>query len=144
MKFGDRITGVVLLIFLSSLFLGGIAGALNIILYNIIGADGLVSVQDVTQVSSDRYVLKYTYANEITRKSYIVERSLDVEEYDKIKSDKILGITYVGYLPGAPHIEKIDSNNPLFLIILGVVVVAIGMWRNILFLRGKISVKDFT
>jgi len=144
MKLGDRITGVVLLIVLCCLLLGAIAGALNTILYNTIGFDGLISAQDITQVSSDKYILKYTYTNEITQKSYIIEKSIDSEEYENIKGNETLKIKYVGYLPAAPHIEKIDSNNPLFLVILGVIIVAIGIRRNILFLKGKISAKEFT
>lgn len=144
MKFGDKVTGFVILILLSCLFIGGLAGTLNAVLYMTIGADDIVPIRDITKSNDDEFILSYTYFNKITQKSYVVERAIDNDQYKTIEGKPNLKIQYVGYFPGSPHIEGVDPKRPLLIIILVLVLVALGIRRNIQFLKGKLTAEQFT
>lgn len=144
MKFADKVAGVILLILLCCFFIGGLAGALNIILYRTIGVDDSIAKWDINKVNDDEFILSYVYSNKITQKEYIVERSIDGQQYDKIKDKSNFKITYVGYFPGSPHIERVDPKRPLLVIIIVLLLLPLAIRRNILFLRGKISAQEFT
>jgi hypothetical protein len=144
MKFSDKVTGVVMLILLCGLFIGGLAGTLNTILYSTIGIEDSISKWDISKVNDDEFILSYIYSNKITKKEYIVERSIDGEQYEKIKDKSNFKITYVGYFPGSPHIERVDSKPLTLLVVFGLVLLVFGIRRNILFLKGKLSAKEFT
>jgi hypothetical protein len=144
MKFPDKVTGIVMLILLCSLFMGGLAGTLNMILYRTIGVDDSISKWNISKVSDDEFLLSYIYSNKITKKEYIVERSIDSEQYEIIKDKSNFKITYVGYFPGSPHIERVDPRSPLLLVVFGLVLLVFGIRRNILFLKGKLSAQEFT
>ncbi len=117
---------------------------MNIILYRITGVDDSISKWDIKKVSGDEFVLSYIYANKITQKEYIVERSIDSDQYDIIKDISSFKIRYVGYFPGSPHIEGVDPRRPLLIMIIMCVLLPIAIWRNILFLRGKLTTQEFT
>ena len=144
MKLSDRITGIVMLILLCGFFVGCLAGTLNIILYRAIGVDDSISKWDISKVDDDEFILSYIYSNRITQKEYIVERSIDSDQYEFIKGKPNFKITYVGYFPGSPHIERVDPKRPLVIMIIMSMLLPIAIWRNILFLRGKISTQEFT
>lgn len=144
MKFGDKVTGIVMLILLCGLFIGGLAGTLNIILYRTIGVDDSISKWNISKVNEDEFILSYIYPNKITQKEYVVERSIDGEQYEMIKDKSNFKITYVGYFPGSPHIERVDPRRPLLLVVFGLVLIVFAIRRNILFLRGKLSAQEFT
>jgi len=143
MKTSDKVTGIIMLILLCGLFIGGLAGTLNTILYSTIGMEDLISKWDVTKVNDDEFILSYIYSNKITQKEYIVEKSIDGEQYDKIKDKSNFKITYVGYFPGSPHIERVDPKPLTLLVVFGLVLLVFGIRRNIFFLRGKLSAKEF-
>jgi hypothetical protein len=144
MKTSDKVTGFVMLILLCSLFIGGLAGTLNMILYRTIGVDDSITKWDISKVNDDEFVLSYVYSNKITQKEYIVERTIDGEQYEIIKDKSNFKVTYVGYFPGSPHIERVDPRRPLLLVVAGIVLIAFGIRRNILFLKGKLSTQEFT
>lgn len=144
MKTSDKVTGVVMLILLCSLFIGGLAGTLNMVLYRTIGVDDSISKWDISKVNDNEFLLSYIYSNKITQKEYIVERSIDGEQYEMIKDKSNFKIKYVGYFPGSPHIERVDPRRPLLLVAAGIVLIAFGIRRNILFLKGKLSTQEFT
>jgi len=79
-----------MLVLLSCFFIGVLAGTLNMILYRTIGIDDSISKWNTSKVNDDEFLLSYIYSNKITQKEYIVERSIDGEQYDLIKDNQIL------------------------------------------------------
>lgn len=143
MKIKDTTTGIIILTLYCCLFIVGLAGTLNNIFYKTKGIDDLIFVREVTKNNVDEFILSYTYFNKITKKSYLIERSIDNEQYENIKDKKELKIKYVSYFPMSPHIEGVDSKDPLLLIVLGLALLAFFIRRNIQFLKSKSTAEEF-
>ena len=143
MKLSDKIGGIFMLILLCCFFIGLLAATVNAILYKTTGMDDSISKWDINKVSDDEFILSYIYSNKITQKEYIVEKSIDSDQYDKIKDKSNFKIRYVGYFPGSPHIERVDAKQPWLLYVGVLILIGLGIRRNILFLKGKLSVQEF-
>lgn len=144
MKAADRIVGIVLLVVYCVLFIGGLLGATNEILYRTVGIRDSISVHQISQANGDEFILSYTYFNKFTQKEYLVERSIEANQYERIKDKPYIDVRYVGYFPGSPHIEGVDSSAPLLFVGFGLIILPFVIRRNILFLRGKLSAQEFT
>lgn len=144
MKAVDRIVAVVLLVVFCVLFIGSLLGAANDVLYRTIGITDSISGFQLSQGNGDEFILSYTYFNKITQKEYVVERSIESDQYERIKDQPRINVRYVSYFPGAPHVEGVDSSPPLLFVIIGIVILPFVIKRNILFLKGKISTQEFT
>ncbi len=144
MKAVDKIVGVVLLVVFCVLFLGALLGATNDILYRTLGITDSISGFQLSPSNGDEFTLSYTYFNKITEKEYVVERSIDPDQYEQIKGKSRISVRYVSYFPGAPHIEGVDSGPPLLFVVIGIIILPFVIKRNILFLRGRISAQEFT
>src|SRR5882672_3516087 len=113
MKIADKTWGILFLVVYCVLFIGLLAGMINSILYKTVGVGDSISKWEISKLNDDEFILSYIYPNKITQKEYIVERSIDGEQYDKIKDKSNFKIRYVGYFPGSPHIEGVDVGFPL-------------------------------
>jgi len=143
MKIQNTTTGIIILIFSCCLFILGLAGTLNIILYRTVGVDDLVLTREITKSNNNEFILSYSYFNKLTKKYYLIERSIDNTQYERIKDKIELKVKYVSYFPMSPHIEGVDSKDPLFLIVLGLALLAFFIRRNIQFLKGDITAEEF-
>jgi hypothetical protein len=140
MKIADKTTGIILLILFCGLFLGGLAGSVDKILYLTIGVEDSITVQDLSKIQNREFMLSYTYLNKIKSKSYTIRRSIGQDEYERIKNKTRLKVRYVGYFPMSPYIEGVDSNLPNVIAVFGLILLAFGIRRTVLFLKGKIKV----
>jgi len=143
MKIADKTMGILFLVVYCVLFIGLLAATVNSVLYKTVGVDDSISKWDISKVNDDEFTLSYIYPNKITQKEYIVERSIDGDQYDKIKDKSNFNIKYVGYFPGSPHIEGVDGNFPLLLFPVLLILLALVIRRNIFLLKGKLSAKEF-
>jgi hypothetical protein len=142
MKFSDKATIWFLLFFFGSLFFFTLIGIIDAIYQQTFSTKSHGKVIDIQKLYEDEYLVHYSYFNEHKDREYFLSKKINKKACEIIGKRKTVQLEYVSYFPRSPKLASIEHDNSFILLIPGVIVIFIGLYRIVLALKGRIEVSD--